>query len=38
MYREIYCALERISPDNDDDEEDEEEEPAMRPPLAIAVV
>ncbi len=38
MYREIYCVLERISPDEDDDDEDEEDEPAMRPALTVAAV
>ncbi len=38
MYREIYCVLERISPDDDDDDEDEEDEPAMRPALSVAAV
>ena len=39
MYREIYCVLEQISPDDDeDDDEDDEDEPAIRPPLAMAAV
>jgi hypothetical protein len=39
MYREIFCVLEQISPDDDDDEdEDDDDEPAIRPPRAIAAV